>query len=102
MNTMCGYLAANIRVAANLAVRDQRDADADAEEARWAALVSRASKIGCTLAKCSLDPTCDGSCGCGPGLRDRNQRLVSDGGEEDMAIIDGLIGQLESNGGVSW
>lgn len=101
MNPFPGYLAANLQVAANLRVADER-ALADTT---FSLLAWRAKAIGCSLSRCQLDPECDGSCGDGPGLRDRNDDPIdipgiSDEPIQDLAMVELLIEQLEANGGV--
>lgn len=104
MNQMCGYLVANLMVATNLRVAAERDAEAAQQEAAWKALQERARAMGCQLDRCHLDPECDGSCGNGPGIRDRNWDpvgdLASDEPLQDLGMATLLIEQLEANGGV--
>jgi hypothetical protein len=68
----CGYLAANILVAANLAEADRRKAAREADYHSWSELVERFAAIGCRLQRCHLDSACDGECGCEPGVLDRD------------------------------
>lgn len=100
MNQFCGYLAANIRVAFNL----QQAKEAEVREAARSALAARAAVIGCRLQRCYLDPDSDGSCDCGPGLRDREDNPVGDMASnepaQDLGMFTLLVDQLEANGGL--
>lgn len=100
----CGYLVANLTVAANMRAAKDRDAAEDAARKAWDLLAERAKAIGCELFRCCLDPDCDGSCGCGPGLRDREDQPVGDGASDepsqDLAMFTLLVERLEANGGV--
>jgi hypothetical protein len=106
MNQFCGYLAANIRVALNLQQAKEVDLAARAREAAWRALAARAAAVGCKLQRCFLNPECDGSCGCGSGLFDREGRPVGEpesdalDAVEDFDEIARLVGVLEANGGL--
>lgn len=59
---------AEAKVAQNLQEAKDREAAEAEREAAWCALSARAELVGCRLQKCHLSPTCEGDCGCGPGL----------------------------------
>lgn len=96
MRAFCGYLAANLTIAANLG----RIHGESRGTSTWGSLIARARKIGCRLQMCRLDASCDGSCGCGPALYDRNGFVVGDLEHEDLATFTVLVEQLESNEGI--
>jgi hypothetical protein len=106
MNQFCGYLAANIRVAFNLQQKKEADLVAEVREAAWSALAARAAASGCKLQRCYLNPECDGSCGCGSSLFDREGLSVGEpesdalDAVEDFDEIARLVGVLEANGGL--
>lgn len=106
MNYACGYLCANIWVAANLRVEKERAEAAAEHEKTWNSLVARAEAMGCKLQPCYLDPESDGSCDCGPGLFDRDGNpvgdLASDEASQDLEMMAALIEKLETTGGLRW
>ena len=99
----CGYLAANLQVASNLARADATTAQVAVDAAVWGALIARAAAIGCKLQRCYLDPSCDGDCGCGPGIADVNGFSVRSEmpgtDDNEIAMYTRLVERAEANGG---
>lgn len=95
-------LGANLRVAANMRYSDDQEKARAAAAAAWSALQARAATVGAILQTCYLDPDCDGECGCGFGLRDKDGNWIKAevSSVEDLAMVIRLIEQLESGVGL--
>lgn len=93
-------LSANLRVALNLKHADDvQRAQAEYDKA-WSSLALRCIAIGCHLQACLLSDGCDGDCGCGPGLFDRNGHQILDmvpyEPTEKIAFLTRIVDGLET------